>query len=178
MVTEMDAKTGKGLGRLRADAHVVMLPLVVISCVILINTIITADDAPAHPGYYRDPALHGDTIIFTAEGDLWTVSVKGGAARRLTSNPGHEGGAAISPDGRTVAFSAEYEGPTEVYTMPVEGGLPQRITWDGDAAVAGWTPDGRVLVRTGRYSTLPDPKLVAIDGHGGRDVVPSVPSPG
>jgi len=172
METEMDAKIGKGLGRLRVAARLVMLPLVVISCVILINTIIAADDAPAHPGYYRDPALHGDTIIFTAEGDLWTVSVKGGEARRLTSNPGHESGAAISPDGRTVAFSAEYEGPTEVYTMPVAGGLPQRITWDGDAAVAGWTPDGRVLVRTGRYSTLPDPKLVAIDGHGGRDVVP------
>ena len=131
-----------------------------------------ADDTPARPGYYRDPAIHGDTIIFTAEGDLWTVSVTGGAARRLTSNPGRETGAAISPDGRTVAFSAEYEGPTEVYTMPVDGGLPQRITWDGDAAVAGWTPDGRALVRTRRYSTLPDPKLVAIDGHGGREVVP------
>jgi tricorn protease len=130
------------------------------------------DAGATRPGYYRDPAIHGDTIIFTAEGDLWTVSVKGGAARRLTSNPGHESGAAISPDGRTVAFSAEYEGPVEVYTMPVEGGLPQRLTWDGDAAVAGWTPDGRVLVRTHRYSTLPDPQLVAIDSHGGREVVP------
>ena len=88
--TNMHAKTGKGLGRLRIAVHGVMLPLVVISCVILINTIITADDAPAHPGYYRDPAIHGDTIIFTAEGDLWTVSVKGGAARRLDlqSGPG------------------------------------------------------------------------------------------
>jgi len=130
------------------------------------------DTGTTRPGYYRDPAIHGDTIIFTAEGDLWMVSVKGGAARRLTSNPGRESGAFISPDGRTVAFRAEYEGPAEVYTMPVEGGLPQRLTWDGDAAVAGWTPDGRVLVRTGRYSTLPDPQLVAVDSHGGREVVP------
>jgi len=66
-----------------------------------------ADTGTTRPGYYRDPAIHGDTIIFTAEGDLWTVSVKGGAARRLTSNPGHEGGAAISPDGQSVAFSGE-----------------------------------------------------------------------
>jgi len=132
----------------------------------------TADTAKTRPGYYRSPAIHGDTIVFTAEGDLWTVSVNGGGARRLTSNPGHEGGAAISPDGQTVAFSAEYEGPTDVYTMPVEGGLPQRRTWDGDAAVAGWTPDGRVLVRTQRYSTLPDPQLVAIDNTGRREVVP------
>ena len=132
---------------------------------VVIAPLNAADTVNMRPGYYRYPAIHGDTIIFTAEGDLWTVSVKGGAARRLTSNPGRESGAAISPDGKTVAFSAEYEGPTDVYTMPVEGGLPQRRTWDGDAAVAGWTPDGRVLVRTHRYSTLPDPQLVAIDSQ-------------
>ena len=87
-----------------------------------------------------------------------------GAAADVES--GKEIDAAISPDGKTVAFSAEYEGPLDVYTMPVDGGLPQRRTWDGAAAVAGWTPDGRVLVRTQRYSTLPDPKLVAIDSSG------------
>ncbi len=131
-----------------------------------------ANPENTHAGYYRYPAIHGDIIIFTAEGDLWSVGVKGGAARRLTSNPGMEIYPAISPDGRTVAFSAQYEGPTDVYTMPVEGGLPQRRTWDGDAAVAGWTPDGKVLVRTERYSTLPDPKLVAIDSSGHREIVP------
>jgi tricorn protease len=130
------------------------------------------NEGNAHPGYYRYPAIHGDTIIFTAEGDLWSVSANGGAARRLTSNPGQEIYAAISPDGQTVAFSAEYEGPLDVYTMPVEGGLPQRRTWNGDAEVAGWTPDGRVLVRTERYSTLPDPQLVAVDGGGQREIVP------
>jgi tricorn protease len=124
------------------------------------------------PGYYRYPALHGDTIVFTAEGDLWKVGVQGGAATRLTSNPGEESHAAISPDGRTVAFSAEYEGPLDVYTMPIDGGLPERRTWDGDALVAGWTPDGRVLVRTSRYSTLPDPQLVAIDNQGVREIIP------
>jgi tricorn protease len=138
-------------------------------CVALPNS---GDSAATRPGYYRYPAIHGDTIIFTAEGDLWTVGAKGGAASRLTSNPGQEDHAAISPDGKTVAFSAEYEGPHDVYTMPVEGGLPQRRTWDGSATVAGWTPDGRVLVRTYRYSTLPDAKLVAIDSSGRREIVP------
>jgi len=132
-----------------------------------------APDTPkTRPGYYRYPAIHGDTIIFTAEGDLWKVNAQGGAAQRLTSNPGEEAYAAISPDGKTVAFTAEYEGPTEVYTMPVDGGLPQRRTWDGDGYVVGWTPDGRVLFQTERYSTLPDPKLVAIDAEGKREVVP------
>jgi tricorn protease len=134
------------------------------------------DTGNARPGYYRYPAIHGDTIVFTAEGDLWKVSAKGGAAMRLTSNPGQETHASISPDGRTVAFTAEYEGPADVYTMPVDGGLPQRLTWDGGALVAGWTPDGRVLVRTTRYSTLPDPQLVAIDSNGRREIVPLAPA--
>lgn len=125
-----------------------------------------------HPGYYRYPTIHGDVVIFTAEGDLWKVSAKGGAASRLTSNPGQESHATISPDGHTVAFSAEYEGPQDVYTMPVEGGSPERRTWDGNAVPVGWTPDGHVLVRTQRYSTLPNAKLVAIDASGGREIVP------
>jgi len=124
------------------------------------------------PGYYRFPAIHGDTIVFTAEGDLWVVGAKGGAARRLTSNPGEETGAVVSPDGQTVAFSAEYEGPTEVYTMPIDGGLPQRRTWEGDVAAAGWTPDGRLLVSTRRYATLPGSQLETIDSKGGRELLP------
>jgi|SRR5690554_1175986 len=60
-------------------------------------------------GYYRDPAIHQDTIIFTAEGDLWRTSIHGGLASRLTSSTAEERYAAISPDGQTVAFVADYE---------------------------------------------------------------------
>src|SRR5262245_58375187 len=70
-------------------------------------------------GYYRQPALHKDTLVFVSEGDLWKVSTKGGVATRLTSHAGEEGRPALSPDGKTVAFTAQYEGPTEVYTMPL-----------------------------------------------------------
>src|SRR5690242_2481632 len=69
-------------------------------------------------GYYRFPAIHGRTVVFTAEGDLWEVGIDGGIARRLTASPGEERYAAFSPDGSTIAFSATYEGPLEVYTMP------------------------------------------------------------
>jgi tricorn protease len=134
---------------------------------------ISASDAPElHRGYYRSPALHGDTIVFTSEGDLWTIGTQGGVAHRLTSDPGVEIGAQISQDGKTVAFNANFEGPTEVYTMPLTGGLPKRRTWDGETALQGWSPDGRLLVTTGRYSTLPEPKLVLIDDQGGREIIP------
>jgi tricorn protease len=131
-----------------------------------------ADAAPLHRGYYTDPAVSGDTIVFTSEGDLWTVSVHGGAARRLTSGSGVENKATLSPDGKTVAFLADYEGPNEVYTMPIEGGLPTRRTWDGDSVPQGWGPDGRLLISTSRYSTLPVSELVLLDAHGGRERIP------
>lgn len=124
-------------------------------------------------GYYRFPAIHENTVVFTAEGDLWEVGVEGGPARRLTTHPGEETHAAFSPDGRTIAFSANYEGPTEVYTMPASGGLPMRRTFEGSyARVEGWTPDGKVLYSTRRYSTLPDRQLATIDSDNRVELVP------
>ncbi len=115
-------------------------------------------------GYYRFPAIHADTIVFSAEGDLWRVGIQGGAARRLTSHPGEESNPAISPDGKTLAFTAQYEGPTEVYTMPTEGGLPVRRTFIGEGAtVVGFTPDGKLLYTTEHFSRLPDAQLALLD---------------
>lgn len=128
--------------------------------------------APLHRGYYTAPAIHGDTIVFTSEGDLWTVGAQGGEAHRLTSDPGMETDARISPDGHTVAFSGDSEGPREAYTMPIEGGLPQRRTWDGDARAVGWTPDGQLMISTARYSTLPSTQVAVVDNQGNRKLIP------
>jgi tricorn protease len=123
-------------------------------------------------GYYRFPALHGDTVVFAAEGDLWRVGRAGGTAMRLTTHPAEESDPAISPDGRTLAFSASYEGPTEVYTMPIDGGLPVRRTFEGgNARVVGWTPGGEILYSTGRGLGLPSTQLVRLDPATGKGVV-------
>ena len=115
-------------------------------------------------GFYRFPALHGDTVVFAAEGDLWKVAVTGGEARRLTTHPGEETNPVISPDGRTLAFTARYEGPAEVYTMPLGGGVPARRTYQADASIATtWTPDGKLVYTTTYFSGLPKPRLVTID---------------
>ncbi len=123
-------------------------------------------------GYYRFPALHGDTIVFAAEGDLWRVGRQGGTATRLTTHPAEESDPAISPDGLTLAFSATYEGPTEVYTMPLDGGLPVRRTFGGgDARVVGWTPGGEILYSTRRGLGLPSIELVRLDPKTGKSAV-------
>jgi tricorn protease len=143
-----------------------------VAAVLFVLAALASGASQARNGYYRYPAVHGDTVVFTSEGDLWSVDVHGGYARRLTANSGTETKPSISPDGQSIAFVAQYEGPSEVYVMPAAGGVPQRRTWDGDSAPAAWAPDGRLLISTTRFSTLPDPKLVLLGKHGEREVVP------
>ncbi|WP_025823338.1 S41 family peptidase [Shewanella marina] len=103
-------------------------------------------DANEVRGYFRSPALHQQTLIFTAEGDLWKQSLSSAQASRLTSLPALETGAAISADGNWIAFEANYDGTTEVYVMPMAGGEAKRVSFEhAQVKVQGWTPDGQVL---------------------------------
>ena len=115
-------------------------------------------------GFYRFPALHDDTLVFAAEGDLWTVGTGGGTARRLTTHPSEETDPSVSPDGQTLAFTARYEGPVELYTMPLSGGLPTRWTFEPEASRAvTWSPAGDLVYSTTHYATLPNLQLVSIN---------------
>ena len=113
----------------------------------------------------RFPATNGTDVVFSYAGDLWTVPLTGGEARRLTSHVGYEMFARYSPDGKTLAFTGEYDGNREVYSIPAQGGEPVRITFTatnhrddlGDRMgpnniVMTWSPDGKKIVfrnRTG-----------------------------
>ncbi len=77
----------------------------------------------------RFPAIHGDQVLFTYAGDLYTVAKQGGIARKLTNHNGYEMFARFSPDGNQIAFTAQYDGNTEVYLMPKDGGIPKRLTY-------------------------------------------------
>jgi tricorn protease len=147
--------------------------LLVLACLLLALSLPVATQK-GQLGYYRFPALSGDTVVFTAEGDLWRVSASGGIAQRLTTHPEEESRPAISPDGKTVAYSASYEGPVEVYTLPLDGGVPVRQTHDASrGSVVGWTPAGEILYATRRYSTLPNTQLAKLDPKtGARTLLP------
>ncbi len=74
--------------------------------------------------------VHDKQLVFTyARGDLYTVASTGGVARKLTSGDGFEMFARFSPDGKWLAFTGQYDGNTEVYVMPAEGGTPRRLTF-------------------------------------------------
>jgi tricorn protease len=125
----------------------------------------------------RQPTLSEDHIVFAYADDLWSVARKGGTAIRLTTNEGSETNPHFSPDHEYIAFSAEYDGNTDVYVIPAKGGSPKRLTYHpGADVVQGWTPDGKVLFRSGReaYPTHLN-KLYTIAMEGGNPEAIGVP---
>ena len=78
----------------------------------------------------RFPDIHGDKVVFTHGGDLWSAATSGGAATRLTAHPGLEVFAKFSPDGKWIAFTGQYDGDEQVYVMPAAGGIPRQLTFD------------------------------------------------
>ncbi len=110
----------------------------------------------------RQPDVRGDRVAFVYAGDIWTASTAGGAATRLTSHEGFEVFPVFSPDGRWIAFSAEYSGNRQIWVVPAEGGEPRRLTWYPDVGPmpprggwdnipVDWTADGKqLLIRSNR----------------------------
>ncbi len=151
-----------------------MKRLALLLAFIVVNTATAQTPTTGTAGFYRFPTISGETVVFAAEGDLWSVPISGGLARRLTSHAAEETDPVISTDGQTLAFTARYEGPPALYTMPLTGGAPVRRTYDGDNAVATtWTPDGRLVYTTINYAGIPKPGMVQIDLRTGvRSLIP------
>ncbi len=101
-------------------------------------------------GYYRQPTVFEDRVVFVSEDDLWEVPLDGGVARRLTSGKGAASYPVFSPDGSKIAFTATEEGTPEVYVMDARGGAARQLTFNGtQSTVVGWSKDGsQVLFRS------------------------------
>jgi len=119
-------------------------------------------------GFYRYPSIGGGVIVFASEGDLWKVPAAGGTAIRLTAYEGEERFPRVSPDGKWIAFTAQYEGNDDVYVMPVSGGEPRRLTWHPAADQAiGWSAEGKVLFRSRRDHPHGDFRVYRVESGGG-----------
>src|SRR5438445_6066536 len=88
----------------------------------------SAQSLPNTTRLLRFPTTNDREIVFCYAGELYDVGKDGGVARRLTSGPGYSSFARFSPDGTQIAFTSQYDGNTEVYAMPAEGGVPKRLT--------------------------------------------------
>jgi len=126
------------------------------------------------------PDIHKDRIAFVYAGDIWLIPSSGGAARRITTNPGRELFPKFSPDGKWLAFTGQYDGNLNVYIMPSDGGQPKQLTfYQGSSQplsdrmgflnqVIGWTPDSKNVIFLSRRDAsnvwTKRPYTVSIDG--------------
>ena len=110
---------------------------------------------PADTKLLTQPAVSAGHVAFIYAGDLFVADINGRNVQRLTTDDGVESSPAFSPDGGTLAFSAQYDGNTDVYTVPVSGGRPVRLTWHpGADIVQGFTPDGKAVLFTSQRATF------------------------
>ncbi len=132
---------------------------------LLASTGKTADQPPL---LAQNPTLSKTSIVFSYGGYLWSVPREGGEARQLTT-AGHEGLPFFSPDGQTIAFTGKYDGNTDVFVMPADGGSPKRLTWHPNQdATLGWTPDGkRVLFLSDREAYADFTRFYTVPAQGG-----------
>jgi tricorn protease len=124
----------------------------------------------AAEGYLNFPDIRGNTIVFTCDGDLWSVSADGGLARRLTHAEGREFMARFSPDGEHIAFTGQLDqGGRDVYLIPASGGPAKRLTYHPYSDyVLTWAPDGENIVfRSMRGSPHYTYKVFTISMEGG-----------
>jgi tricorn protease len=105
-------------------------------------------------GLFRFPDISKDQIVFTYANDLWLVPKEGGTAIKLSSPAGVESFPKFSPDGKSIAFTGNYDGNSDVYVLPTAGGVPVRLTSHGyPDRVVDWTTDGKkVLFASSRES--------------------------
>src|SRR6478735_1974883 len=103
----------------------------IVLCIVtssFIGSHLQGQELPKTTRLLRFPTTNGDQIVFCYSGELYTVPKTGGVARRLTSGPGYSSFPHFSPDGKQLAFTSQYDGNTEVYVMPGDGGEPKRMT--------------------------------------------------
>ena len=154
--------------------------------ILLASLLAAATAAPLHAQpsitdtrLLAQPALSTTQVAFIYAGDLWISRTDGSDVRRLTTADGDEQNPVFSPDGKLIAFSANYDGNVDVYVIPASGGTPKRLTYHPDPDFAqGFTPDGKsVLFASGRSShTNRYSQLFTVSIEGGPETKLPIPN--
>ncbi len=128
-----------------------------------------AGERQPHAGMLRYPDVSATHIAFVYANNVWLAPREGGMAHPLAGAPEQEMFPRFSPDGQTVAFGANYDGNRDLYSMPVGGGVPKRITHHpADEILCDWTSDGRLLFYTNGLAGLSrQTQLFTVSAEGG-----------
>ena len=114
---------------------------------VLLSTVAFTTYAQIDARLMQDPDVSATHITFTYGNDIWVADKSGGLAMRLSSPAGVERFPRFSPDGKSIAYTANYNGNNDVYVIEAMGGIPKRLTYHSmNDRVLGWTPDGSAVL--------------------------------
>lgn len=160
---------------------------------VFVFAIIKVSNSQEEARLMRFPTIHGEQIVFSYAGDLYTVETKGGYARKLTNDVGYEMFSKFSPDGKTIAFTGQYDGNTEVFTIMAKGGVPKRQTYTATLGrddisdrmgpnniVMSWTRDGKNIIYRSRKQSFNSfqGQLFSVSNNGGLSTELPLPTGG
>jgi len=116
------------------------------------STHLEMDECPPAP--HRGP--NGEYVWpIYKEFDIFTADLEGNITKQLTSEPGYDAEATVSPKGDKMVFTSLRSGDLEIYTMNIDGSdvkqITSRLGYDGGAF---FSPDGEWLIwRSSRPQT-------------------------
>lgn len=116
------------------------------------------------------PSPDGSRVAFCYQGDIWTVPVTGGEAKRITIHEGYDAYPKWSGDGTKIAFSSNRFGNDDIFIIPAGGGVPERLTFHSASDTLNhWAPDGRLLFTTARLFRRVEriPEVYSVSASGG-----------
>ena len=153
----------------------------IVTCLLGVSLLVAAANGhdPENTRMLSNAAISDQHIAFAYDRDLWIADRDGSNPRRLTSHEGVESAPRFSRDGKSIAFSAEYDGNLDVYRMPVAGGAPRRLTYHPSPdIVEGFTPDGTAVLFSSTRSTFTRRyhKLFNVSVDGGFPTPLSIPN--
>ncbi|HEX8170829.1 MAG TPA: PDZ domain-containing protein [Thermoanaerobaculia bacterium] len=126
--------------------------------------------APAAYALFQSPAVSRTHVAFIHGGQVWVVPRGGGAATQVTRTPGPKLDVRFSPDGQRLAYTAnETRGFVNIFTIPLKGGEPSRVTWlPSHQVLTQWTADDRLLFHTDALSfSSIEMQLYTVPSRGG-----------
>ncbi|BCE03178.1 TolB family protein [Marinicellulosiphila megalodicopiae] len=78
----------------------------------------------------------------------------------------------ISPDGKLLVVShhdQQSDGQSVLYTLPIEGGMPKKVTQKYPSYWHGWSPDGQTLLYVAGRSNSDSFNIYSINVNGGEE---------
>jgi tricorn protease len=126
-----------------------------VTSVLLFTISILGFSLQAQTKLMQQPALSDTHIAFIYAEDLWVANRDGSNPQRLTIDEGIESSPIFSPDGSMIAFNAQYDGNSDVFIVPVNGGVPKRLTWHPYTdLVRDFSSDGKTILFASRRNSF------------------------